>query len=796
MQKKIIKTAAIVTAAVMAVPVQALAAIPATVQVGQVVSISAADMVTYSGYASYDSVERAYSEAVSNITSNNTKIDSSDGKLSVDGGNSIWNDVNTDDLVKNLPQKESKIMDYDEFMKYLEGQNDEIKKKYEAAKKHAQEEQRKGSKAGAQAIKDAIEKSKNGANPVTGEKNGSSKDSDGSSFYDMLRAMGDEIWNRLKNQKGQENTEPEDPVLDDGDYEEYTQFIKDKYADYLKDGLYNLIKYREMDEDEYINDKIVYEKENNDYRDIKYKCATCGKVYGFETFCDCGKYLEGMMHHASKNVDDFDHFDDDGFSWQGSSLFGGGDVGSVTCRWCGKPMTLKSLDFGQDKEEVYDCYYIGNDVMHLDEETLKNDPSLKNNLARYKVDSFYYSTDGRWTCKSCYDAFGFSDSEAKTTEDRMSGSVFNPKFERAIRPVKATIYETDKKDLSQDGILKSYLDSLSEEDRETAEEWLDKYEQIKDDWMGGSDAGSGPTAEDYAMLDEFYRIYRDALKNKDTDNSLPDQNKGSNGWTQKELDAFEAAKDAVYNDGVPDEDYWDGEDGKKIADTKDYDDNVNKVFAKWPADQTKWTSEQKRQYEEFEQKFHKDKKMQDTMQELVDQGVISKDKSTDEILKGIDDYIAGFTSISDTVTVTITGDKVAEETHTNSKKYKVQGNTTVSVYAPDGSAVATEMPIAKDYPYRWVPDTAGTYTVKRETQLYDVTWDIVTATYHLKAEAQLPDGSTVLISEKEITRMVEDKSGMKSSNVEYRQAPDLTVIVTPRTLDIDKQDFYDTERIS
>ena len=60
----------------------------------------------------------------------------------------------------------------------------------------------------------------------------------------------------------------------------------------------------------------------------------------------------------------------------------------------------------------------------------------------------------------------------------------------------------------------------------------------------------------------------------------------------------------------------------------------------------------------------------------------------------------------------------------------------------------------------------------------------------------MPDGSTELVSEKQVTRIKEDKSGLKSSNMRELSAPDITVNVKPRTLDIDKRDFYDTERIS
>lgn len=46
-----------------------------------------------------------------------------------------------------------------------------------------------------------------------------------------------------------------------------------------------------LDKSEFLNDTLVYSIEKENYQDIKYKCSKCGKVYGFNEFCDCGKIL-------------------------------------------------------------------------------------------------------------------------------------------------------------------------------------------------------------------------------------------------------------------------------------------------------------------------------------------------------------------------------------------------------------------------------------------------------------------------------------------------------------------------
>lgn len=86
--------------------------------------------------------------------------------------------------------------------------------------------------------------------------------------------------------------------------------------------------------------------------------------------------------------------------------------------------------------------------------------------------------------------------------------------------------------------------------------------------------------------------------------------------------------------------------------------------------------------------------------------------------------------------------------------------------------------------------------MKRKVRIYDIEWQVVYQNYDVKVEVEMPDGTTELLTEKQITRVKEDKSGLKSSNMRELSAPDITVNVKPRTLDIDKKDFYDTERVS
>lgn len=65
-----------------------------------------------------------------------------------------------------------------------------------------------------------------------------------------------------------------------------------EYKLQAKNGDQSKIKDLErLDKSEFLNDTLVYSIEKENYQDIKYKCSKCGKVYGFNEFCDCGKIL-------------------------------------------------------------------------------------------------------------------------------------------------------------------------------------------------------------------------------------------------------------------------------------------------------------------------------------------------------------------------------------------------------------------------------------------------------------------------------------------------------------------------
>ena len=94
------------------------------IYVGDVVSISAKDIQVQNNYKSMDEVEREYTKDMENITSGNTSIDSSDGKLNTGNGNSIidslFPDSDISGNIPSLPNKQKKTLSYEDFMKLIE----------------------------------------------------------------------------------------------------------------------------------------------------------------------------------------------------------------------------------------------------------------------------------------------------------------------------------------------------------------------------------------------------------------------------------------------------------------------------------------------------------------------------------------------------------------------------------------------------------------------------------------------------------------------------------------------------
>lgn len=168
-------------AVMLATPVPIQAAIKKSIYVGDVVSITAADLKVNKGYKSLSELNTIYSEAREKVGSAYSSIESGNNQNTngnATGGGSGSNGssgslidsiISNGDLSGLLPDKKKKTFTYEEFLELIKGQDSEIAQKYEEARKNMEDEQKKGDKESAKYIEDAIKKAMNGINPVTGE---------------------------------------------------------------------------------------------------------------------------------------------------------------------------------------------------------------------------------------------------------------------------------------------------------------------------------------------------------------------------------------------------------------------------------------------------------------------------------------------------------------------------------------------------------------------------------------------------------------------------------------------------
>lgn len=749
MRRKFFKRiTALAVSVAMLIPTNVHADLKREIYVGDVVSISAKDLQVKNNYKSMDEITKEYTQDTGGITSNNTLITSSDGKHLTGSGNSIIDAIITDeDLTGKLPNKTKKTLSYDEFLKLIKNQDSETKKKFEKARKNAQDKQKKANKEAAEKIKKAIEDAEKGINPVTGE-----PINEGDNFYEDIKKSDKDFLEWLKDSKWTQNNEINNsPTIEEDNlgnisadeyYQAMLDYKKDLYRKYAENGDQDKIKdLRRIDESEYLNDTLVYKKDKGNYRDIKYRCATCGKTYGFNEFCDCGKiFANKVQKHFYDNKSMFEQFfgsfNDDGNAKTGNLL-----SSEIKCSLCGKKLTTQSID----------------------PKNLTNDEY-----------GFEMGSNGMILCHNCRK---HSSSNGTTYDDESQWAEFNPYWDNFIIPAKS---DTIAKNTIDESDIEDFRNSMTDAEKKYFDEIMDK-----------KNLGQYPNSDAQAKaLDDFVKKYKEYLKH------FTDISDGSSStWTEEEKKNMRDAINQLRDKGIPPTTSSD-KDTQKIKDTKEYEDNFNKIFKDWEADREKWTTGQKEFYEKMKKKLENDSGMKATLDDIVDKGIISKDKTPEQIIKGIDDYIASFTSIDENVTINVTVDSIGDETHGNKKNYTVQGDVLLSLIGSDGTTLVSDYQISDSIGYRFCPDQPGKYILKRKVRIYDIEWQIVYQTYDIKAEMKLPDGSTELLSEKQVTRIREDKSGLKSSNMRELSAPDITITVKPRVLDIDKKDFYDTERIS
>ena len=267
MNYKLRRLTALMATVVMMLPtsVYGASSLSSDIYVGDVVSISVADLQVKSDYKSMDEVTKEYTQDMEKISSNGTSIDSSDGKLNTGSGNTIIDGlIKNIDLSGTLPNKKKETMSYEDFLKLSGEQNSKIKEKYEKAKQNAKDQQTKANKKAAEKLRKALEEALKGKNPVTG------KDAkEGENFYEDMRNAGEDFLDWVRS-SSKENA---DRIAGKENYDAI-RYVQDEYRLQASNGdQSNIRDLKRLDKSEFLKDTLVYNIENENYLDIKYKCS-------------------------------------------------------------------------------------------------------------------------------------------------------------------------------------------------------------------------------------------------------------------------------------------------------------------------------------------------------------------------------------------------------------------------------------------------------------------------------------------------------------------------------------------
>ena len=486
---------------------------------------------------------------------------------------------------------------------------------------------------------------------------------------------------------------------------------KEFIRDCLRNGAYDLLEFQELEENAYKDDTMVYVRENNDYTDIMYRCATCGKTYSYHDFCNCGKVIYSECYENGSR-DAFNHFTD----------YGGG-AGCTT-------------DNGDAMTQCTYCLKV---------------------MTKDNIREFLMQQNQRWTCRNCY----FNEGPSDYRMDGYSGEI------PASESMPADFFIHVRSISSYNNI--QIPDNYHPEQPDYAMFTLDNLDTIRD-FLEQYDGKEYP--EDIGSWDEdIYDNFKEDLQ-KYID--------GFDGEIQSGEDLLKEVIQEAQKEGII-----------LIQDSDEYEDAIKKIFGGWPSDQSHWTEEMKTLYTEFMAGYENN----GNLQSILDSDLFQGNPDYQELIQGLNQLIAGHTSITDKISTSMVIETSNSRTHTVGdgrtimgymKAWVVDTATGTIVWGPveniDGSI-----------PLVWPTTYKGTFAIRRTIDTYYVTAAYTTYDMHIK---WVVDGSNLPpIYEKTISRIRQDTSGTNERNRKTNQVNDVVVNVVEGTLRVDTTEDYATERI-
>lgn len=745
-------------------PVRVNAASVVVVKVGEQVAIPGDD-IQAGGSLTKNEAEKTYAEFREGHSSASTEVE-----------------TNKDKVVRShlpeIPEDETHsvsnpTLTYEEFLELIEDMTESQQQKYKERVKELQKGQEnkeeENEKRFIKYLKEIFEAAKNDGM----DGNGNSGDD---SVYKKLRAFAkkfgvngtniDEIIDGLL-RKQIEGMRRNNDMADNGSRKIAEEQVSDREESIRKNGLNasNGIDYTEIGESAYNKDTF---NPDGGIENL-YICAKCGKTYGSLTHCECGKTLE-YVNDPAKNLAPIGGVDDNGYLMVDMESEAGvsyamshGGTTDITVNeslgndTCGVPYAYCYMTGTGVGKGYIICEYCGR---------VANIRNIESWVVQYSK-----SGAGCWACYDCYHNTGEPKALDTIARDPVTGEwMTNQTFAYTYSytgHMNMDLSETGNGGpvvhvVGIQGIYEDTLDALDPEQTMKEISMAEKYEKMKEILHQAEDPFNGNWPENAAK------------------------------WTDKDIDAYiKYLHDTVEGGIPPEEDGHDGNesggnDGEKVRESDEFDEQAKKVFGGWPADKDTWTEKQKDYYDEYV-------KYKKLVEKMEGDGVFDNDDPS-ETYRRITDYEAAHTSVTDTVITTMVAEYDESSAVTHTEERSVIGLGKFEVYDDStGEMVAWNDMWDKVTKCIWLVPKEGSYTLKREVTVYDVQWRYTQYTGHVTWTI---DGCEDLppLYDKEINRIREDDTGTNARNARTVRAADIHIRAVPGGLDINAGDFT-TERI-
>ena len=338
----------------------------------------------------------------------------------------------------------------------------------------------------------------------------------------------------------------------------------------------------------------------------------------------------------------------------------------------------------------------------------------------------------------------------------------------------------------------------SEEQSKKFDEESEKQSRAQSENIAKLESEKQAALERYRkQIESEYQKYRDSLPKPDDE--LPED---PSLWTDDDYDeAIRQMNEADQQaSGQP---KFDDSKIPKIGDTKEYSETdlkklVEELFGDWPENK----GGMKKLYDWLVAKYgdSADSKFLETLKAMYEAGVFNTD-DPDMVRKNLRAFINGYNSVTDEkgnfagfVKIYTTASAAYKDIGVKKNTQKVCGNQRYEITYEKPSEVSATHLTGGDHVWAAGPQT-GTYTAVGKYEEYNVYYTLGQATVTIEQYAEVFGIKVPIRSRTEVV-VLEDESGIKQDNrVEKQFYGPETIVVKPGNIDMNKTDFFNTQRI-